>query len=176
MIIDLTTLLNKRESKIDFSFELTPDEIEDCPELPFDVALTGPVRVKGTVSDCDKFLKLTAEVSADYVTACDRCLKELNRNVSFGFERYVAPDSIDTEELGIDEDDVLSVTEGGVNVSRDVFEELCLEVPVYHLCSEDCEGLCDVCGKPVNGGCKCKKEKEIDPRMESFQKILAKMK
>lgn len=174
-MIDLTTLLNKREAKINFNFDLTSDMIEDCPELPFDISLDGQVNVSGTVFDNDKFLKLSATVSAKYNTVCDRCLTELSDEITFGFERYVAPASIDTEELGIDEEDILAVSEGGVDISRDVFEALCLELPIYHLCSEDCEGLCDVCGKPKNGGCTCKKEKEIDPRMESFQKILAKM-
>ena len=59
-----------------------------------------------------------------------------------------------------------------VNIDRDVLEELSLELPTYHLCSEDCPGLCPRCGKRLDGACKCAPEKHIDPRMEIFKKLL----
>jgi len=42
--------------------------------------------------------------------------------------------------------------------------------PMRLLCSEDCRGLCDKCGKPRRlGDCGCNK-KEIDPRLAILQK------
>ena len=64
------------------------------------------------------------------------------------------------------------IPEKEFDFDRDIIEELSLELPIYHLCNEDCPGLCSVCGKKLDGACKCSQEKEIDPRLEIFKKLL----
>lgn len=174
MKLDLTTLLNKRTPAIDFDFQIDPDEVEDGAGLPFDIELAGKIRVRGEIADNDGYMSLDAEISADYKTVCDRCLKPLQSSISFPFKRIIIVSGSDKQ--GVDEDELLYVTEGGVDFDREIVEELSLELPVYHLCSEDCPGLCSVCGKRLDGSCKCEVKKEIDPRMETFKKLLDKMK
>ncbi|MDD6094221.1 MAG: YceD family protein [Clostridia bacterium] len=176
MKLDISALLNKRESYRDFTFSVDPDKVEDSALLPEDITLKGEICVKGRVSDCDGYFMLKATVHADYETRCDRCLAPVSDTVEFPFSRIAVSSSADIEKIGVDEEDVLFVRDGGVDFDRELIEELCLELPVYHLCEEDCPGLCDVCGQRLDGSCKCKKEKEIDPRLESFQKLLEKMK
>ena len=89
--------------------------------------------------------------------------------LSFDFERTVAMNAAKIDE---DSDDIIWVKEGKVDFDADVIEELSLELPIYHLCNEDCPGLCSVCGKKLDGACTCKQEKEIDPRLEIFKKLL----
>ncbi len=176
MKLDLSALLNKREAHQDFSFSLDPASVEDSAILPEEVSLDGMIEVSGRVSDCDGYFRLEANVRADYKTVCDRCLAPLSESVEFPFERLAVSSSADIEKIGVDEDEVLFVRDGGIDFDRELIEEFCLEMPVYHLCSEDCPGLCDVCGKRLDGSCRCNTEKEIDPRLESFQKLLEKMK
>ena len=176
MKLDLSALLNKRETALDFSFTLEPASLEDSALLPEEITLSGGICVSGRVSDCDGYFKLDAQVSAEYDTVCDRCLAPLRETVDFPFSRIAVASSADIDKLGLDEDDALFVRDGGLDFDRELMEEFCLELPVYHLCEEDCPGLCDVCGQRLDGSCRCKNEKEIDPRLESFQKLLEKMK
>lgn len=173
MKIDLTALLNKRTPAIDFDFLIDPLEVEECAELPFDVEIDGKIHVFGKITDNNGYMTLDAKVHADYNTVCDRCLAPLSDSIEMPFKRIVAVSKAD--DVGADEDDMLYVSEGGIEFERDVIEELSLELPVYHLCDEDCPGLCSVCGKRLDGSCRCKNEKEIDPRMETFKKLLDKM-
>lgn len=173
MKIDLTALLNKRTPEIDFDFLIDPAEIDGGAELPYDININGKVRVAGKITDNDGYMTLDAVISADYSTVCDRCLRSLSNSIEIPFKRIAVVSKAD--DIGADEDDMLYVSEGGIEFDRDVIEELSLELPIYHLCEEDCPGLCSVCGKRLDGSCSCKKEKEIDPRMETFKKLLDKM-
>ena len=174
MKLDLTALLNKRMPKADFDFTVDPSSVEGAAGFPEDIALTGDIRVCGSITDNNVYMALEATVSADYKTVCDRCLKGLTGHIEFPFGRIVRVSA--SEDGGEDEDELLYVSEGGIDFDRDVIEELSLELPIYHLCSEDCPGLCPVCGKRLDGSCVCEKTKETDPRMETFRKLLDKMK
>lgn len=176
MKLNLTQILNKRTPAIDFDFQIDPDKVEDAPGIPEDIELCEGVTVKGRICDNDGYMTLTADVSVPYKTVCDRCLAPLSGTCEFPFHRIAVVSFSDSERIGIDEDDVLVIKEGGIDFDRDVLEELSLELPPYHLCDDDCPGLCSVCGKRLDGACVCKKEKEIDPRLESFKKLLDKMK
>lgn len=173
MKIDLTPILNRRVPVINFDFCLSPEAVPDAPDISDEYVLTKDISVKGSVSDKDGYMMLRCDVSVPYETVCDRCLTKLTGLADFEFVRFVTVSSNALE--GIDEDEMLTVKEGGIDFDRDIIEELSLELPVYHLCDEDCPGLCSVCGKDLRGGCSCKKEKEIDPRMETFKKLLENM-
>ena len=173
MKIDLTPILNRRVPVIDFDFTLSPESVPDAPDISEEIILTEPVRVIGTIRDNDGYMTLRCDVSVDYETVCDRCLAKIEDFADFEFSRIVTVSSVALE--GVDEDDVLTVKEGGIDFDRDIIEELSLELPVYHLCDEDCPGLCSVCGQRLDGSCSCNKEKEIDPRMETFKKLLENM-
>ncbi|MBR2488852.1 MAG: DUF177 domain-containing protein, partial [Clostridia bacterium] len=46
------------------------------------------------------------------------------------------------------------------------------DLPMKHLCSEKCKGICSKCGKNLNDGkCECP-EKEIDPRLQILADLL----
>lgn len=169
MQLDMTGLLNKRTSVLDFDFTLIPAEVEGACDISEEITLTEPVRVCGKITDINNFMMLKAVVSSAYETVCDRCLAPIAAPVSFEFQRTVAMNSANLDE---DDEDIIWVKEGKIDFDADVVEELSLELPVYHLCEEDCPGLCSVCGKRLDGACKCKKEKEIDPRLKIFEKLL----
>lgn len=169
MKLDMTPVLNKRVSALDFDFTLTPETVEGACDISEEITLTSPVRVLGKITDIDGYMTLRAKISTSYETVCDRCLAPIAEELSFDFERTVAMNAANIDE---DSDDIIWVKEGKVDFDADVIEELSLELPIYHLCSEDCPGLCSVCGKKLDGACKCSQEKEIDPRLEIFKKLL----
>ncbi len=58
-----------------------------------------------------------------------------------------------------------------LNVFGILREQFLLAQPMKYLCSEDCKGLCPVCGKNLNyEKCGCN-EQALDPRMEIFRKL-----
>ena len=169
MKLDMTPVLNKRVSALDFDFTLTPETVEGACDISEEITLTSPIRVLGKITDIDGYMTLRATISTSYETVCDSCLAPIADELSFDFERTVAMNPANVNE---DIDDIICVKEGKVDFDADVIEELSLELPIYHLCNEDCPGLCSVCGKKLDGACKCSQEKEIDPRLEIFKKLL----
>ena len=90
MKFDMTPILNKRLSALDFDFELIPSEVEDACEISEEYTLLGPVRVSGRIVDIEGFMKLQADVFCEYETFCDRCLDKIESSVDFSFERTIA--------------------------------------------------------------------------------------
>ena len=73
-------------------------------------------------------------------------------------------------------DDYAIIEDGFLDMDEQLIAQLEMEFPARFLCSEDCKGLCQRCGKNLNDGkCGCP-EKEIDPRMAPLQKLLEQMK
>ena len=170
MKLDMTPVLNKRQPALDFDFTLVPDDVEDACEISDEYVLAAPVRVSGRITDIEGYMKLKAKVECEYETFCDRCLDKIESSVSFDFERTVALSRMATADY--EEDDIIWIKEGKVDFDADIIEELSLELPIYHLCSEDCPGLCSVCGKKHEGDCAKAPKKDIDPRLEIFKKLL----
>ena len=148
------------------------DDVEDAPQLPDDIALCAPIHVVGDVIDNDGYMALRAKVNADYATVCDRCLDPLEGTVSFPLDRIVTTGSAAIENL--DEDDIIWVKEGGIDFDREVLETVTLELPVYHLCCDDCPGLCDTCGKKSAAAVPAEKKKKLIQEWKYFKNYLIK--
>ena len=128
-------------------------------------------------------MSLRAEVSVRYIAPCDRCLDETEHALAFTLERVVsAASSPESRERMIEEDeeewdgvtdDLVYVINGRIDLTDDLAEALSLELPMRHLCSDDCRGLCPVCGKKITDDhTGCSPEKEIDPRLAILKKLL----
>lgn len=172
-MIDITSLLNGRVSRLEIGYGFDPAENADCsPMIPDDMKLIPPVKVTGFAEDKNGCLFLTAEIEARYETLCDRCLRDIGGIITVPFERMVSLD-VPPEEDDESLDNVVFANGSNLDIDRQVTEEIALELPPYHLCKEDCKGLCPKCGKDLNEGpCDCKEEKEIDPRLKILQKLL----
>ncbi|MBD5460094.1 MAG: DUF177 domain-containing protein [Lachnospiraceae bacterium] len=101
---------------------------------------------------------------------CDRCLKQVPREISLDFEREVSPEP--EEGGGISEEDDLGLMEGySLNTEALIYNEILLNQPEKVLCRPDCRGICMICGKDLNDGeCGCDTFVP-DPRMAAIQDI-----
>ena len=174
MKVDITALMNKRTDKLDFGYELDPYAVECDIILPEDVSIPSPVFVSGCVKDQNNCMSLACTVRVNYKTQCDRCLDEIDGELCFEFEKTVSesqpPEGFEDDPSY---DDIVFVNESSVDIDAAVVEEIALRLPPYHLCSEDCPGLCPKCGKKLSeGDCGCSAKKEIDPRLKILQKLL----
>ncbi|WDU84060.1 YceD family protein [Caloramator sp. Dgby_cultured_2] len=63
------------------------------------------------------------------------------------------------------------ITEDRINLEDMIIDNIILSYPAKILCSDDCKGLCPVCGKNLNEGqCECLKD-VIDPRLEALKQF-----
>jgi uncharacterized protein len=116
--------------------------------------------------DGDVYLK--GKVAALIVLKCDRCLEEYNNNIdtSFFYE-FVPGQLIDKEkEIALGSEDMEVSLYDGVEIQiGEIFrEQILLQIPMRHVCSEDCKGICPGCGADLNREeCRCQKETLENP-------------
>ncbi|MBR6806986.1 MAG: DUF177 domain-containing protein [Clostridia bacterium] len=187
MKIDVTDILSGRVSTLDFEYtDGAPNGSLLRSMLPEGVTVDDDgIFVSGRVNDTGGYMSLSCNVTVDYTCPCDRCLEECDFYVDFTFDRVISaaasPEdrerliSEDDEEWDGVLDDLIYVSGGCIDFTDDLAEAIALEIPLRHLCDDDCRGLCQICGKKITDehpGCTPKKE--IDPRLAVLQKLLDK--
>ena len=173
-------------------------EIEDIPEggLSLDLlagkeqfeinqqdcSLSDDVKVKGRLVRLEQDVSFAGELQATLQLACTRCLKLFPYNVKTGIKIHFIPRGKDPSpgnEIEIKETDIeQEIYEGGqVDLIGPVRDQILLEVPLMHLCREDCKGICSECGNDLNSNqCECQNEGQIDPRLAVLKNIKDKLK
>ena len=135
--------------------------------------LTEPPEVEARVRMSGHEVRLRGKITARAEVDCDRCLKSVAVPVETEFDvTYVPEDDYRASEAAeLQEEDLsLSVFDGEtIDVDELVREQLLLALPTRALCTEECKGLCPVCGADLNAdACGCD-TKEIDPRWEALK-------
>jgi uncharacterized protein len=98
--------------------------------------------------------------------SCARCLTKYSLPMETPFEFVLSPERTQEPEQELDADDVaLSFFSGNeIDLSPLCSEQAILALPTRALCSEECQGLCSVCGGDRNANaCGCEIAKP-DPR------------
>ena len=134
----------------------------DLPGKPGSVIQSDPVKTSG-VAELESLsgeIHVSGHVTANLETECAKCLEKAVIAVDSDFDLRYMPEGIVSEggevQIGDIETEVGFYTGHGLEL-RDVIEEyLLLAVPMRPVCSEDCHGLCPVCGTNRNEQeCKC---------------------
>ena len=134
----------------------------------FLITQKAPVAFTFTNIGVDK-AKVEGSAEIKFDTRCDRCLEEVPTMLKLTFDRVVTSPGTVTED---EEDDELSFMEGyQLDVEAFVYHEILLNWPAKILCTEECKGVCPVCGQNLN-----KKECGCDtfvpdPRMAAIKDI-----
>ncbi|MBR0302546.1 MAG: DUF177 domain-containing protein, partial [Clostridia bacterium] len=153
MKIDVTTLLGGRVSKLEFEYALDIGSAECDIIMPEEFSFPSPATVKGIIKDQNGFMSLTADVTVPYATVCDRCLDDVEGTLEFTIEKTLStaapPEGFEDDATY---DEVLFISESSVDADHAVIEETALRLPPYHLCSEDCPGMCPKCGRRLKDG------------------------
>jgi len=163
MIIDLKHIFVTDNSALPLEYSLDMSELEFMGEYP----LKKPVKIKGNISNSASLVRLEAEIVYCYEAPCDRCGELTSREHTLTLEKSLAA-SIEGEES----DTILITPDMKLNLDELVYSETVVNLPMKHLCSEECRGICFKCGKNLNDGdCGCPK-KEIDPRLAALAELL----
>jgi uncharacterized protein len=138
-----------------------------------------PVVVDATISGDILGLDVDLAFKARLEVDCARCLEATPFEVSERFHLFFKPmpeDKGDRVKDGNAEDDenlvLVPSIEGEIDISDQVWEYLIVSLPERVLCSEDCLGLCPLCGKNRNRGeCLCSTS-EPDPRFGVLAELI----
>lgn len=134
----------KRQLEIP-TFNFRNQEIET--PYPFDLELN-------IYNTKDSFL-LTGHLSGLLLLSCSRCLEKYQHRLQLEIEEELLKDELENFEK--------------VDLIKILQENIMLVLPMKHLCSEECRGLCTVCGQNLNEKeCNCKTE-SIDPRLAKLK-------
>lgn len=101
---------------------------------------------------------------------CDRCLEEVPTDFQIALCDEIDLHAEHTEDEGVI-DEQAYMKDDQLDTEQLVIQELLLHMPMKVLCTEDCRGICNQCGKNLNhGACDCEEEPK-DLRMSAILDI-----
>ncbi|NLJ77322.1 MAG: DUF177 domain-containing protein [Peptococcaceae bacterium] len=144
----------------------------DLPPITFSgekITFAGPVKTNLTVTNTGETLTIHGSAGGKLELSCSRCLQPFDYDymVSIDEEYSLLPTGEANEELQTFTRDYIDLTPAVIN-------SIFLGLPMKAVCTEDCQGLCSVCGANLNKeNCGCALE-EGDPRFSVLKKLLKK--
>lgn len=125
--------------------------------------------------------RVEGKVNTSAVLECSRCLESFRQDIVGNFS-IVARHLKKGETISVysdddkneDEDDLIYIAhnEDSIDITKFVHDALLLSIHLKPVCSEDCKGLCPVCGNNLNESeCGCNSESD-DPRWQALSGIL----
>jgi uncharacterized protein len=112
---------------------------------------------------------LQTQLEVPVMFECDRCTVEYKTSLQTSYQVVYF---FSTESLGDESDSLIYLNPNAdiIDISKELRDYALLSVPMKKLCSDDCKGLCPVCGQDLNiKECECPKGK-VDPRWEPLLK------
>jgi uncharacterized protein len=137
-------------------------------------AFLGPTHVEAVVRRMGEEVWIKGKLTARVSFICSRCLTPYEFLVDSSFDLVYYPGELDILKEELEEDDMSRVFyhDNQINLGEVILEQLNLTFPIKPLCSENCEGICAVCGQIRRGGkCACL-VKEEDPRLRKLKNLL----
>ena len=163
MIIDLKQVFVNDNFTLPLKYALDLSHIEYMGEYP----LKKPVEIAGEIVNKASVVRLEAEISFEFDASCARCGARTAKTHTLKVSKSLA-----TSIEGEDSDTIVTVPDMKFNLDEFLYAEVITNLPMKHLCSESCKGLCLKCGKNLNEGeCGCQR-KEIDPRLSALADLL----
>ncbi len=140
------------------------------------IPIVAPINVQGKIDNTGRTLYVSGQVSTVLELVCDRCLKSFNYPLGIPLqEEYASSGIIQELAKGDLEDKELRAFDGEfIDLKPAVEDAIILALPMKMVCSDDCCGLCSICGCNLNEGqCQCTDD-IIDPRLAPLKKLLRK--
>lgn len=133
------------------------------------IGLAEPVELDLQLTSTPSAIVVRGEARAVLLPACGRCLESFARPVRAEIEETYYPAG---QEDAQPEPEWQPFSGDSIDITADVVKSLLVALPMRLVCSEDCRGLCPVCGTNLNKQqCRCAVE-DIDPRLVALKKLL----
>ena len=118
----------------------------------------------------DRVLELEGSGLVTVGIPCDRCLEDVEVKVTLDFKHKIDTES-DAYDQSEDLDENNYIDGYSLDVEQLVYNELLVGWPTKILCSEDCKGICNVCGQNLNKGTWNCEDTGLDPRMSVIRDV-----
>lgn len=145
-----------------------PVYLEGNIELPKNVADNNLafVKVDGVVTKTeDGKYAVKGKINAVLTLNCDSCLRP------YEFKLETELEEVYTKSENPEEDE-LQFTDKSIDLEPAILADILLNLPMKAMCSENCKGLCHVCGHNLNDSdCGCDRT-YIDPRFEILRSFI----
>ncbi len=151
MRIDVSSILGKPGTS------LPVETSGDLGAVDEELGLAGPVSVRGVATSLGKDVYIQCHAQGKVELVCSRCLSPFSRAFEVDCEgKFV--DQVDNK--GQESEVETFPLEGAVcDLDEMIGHEIVLNLPMKPLCSEECKGICPVCGKNLNqGDCGCSRK------------------
>ena len=168
MILNLSDVLSEQHKAIresvpiemtSFKSEMGMYNITDTTPLELSVEYAGERKL---------WIRGKGEITA--VAPGDRCLDDVEVKVELEFEHKITTDT-EAEDQSEELDENNYIDGYSLDVEQLVYNELLTGWPTKILCSDDCKGICNVCGQNLNRGtCNCE-DTSLDPRMSVIRDV-----
>lgn len=142
-----------------------------------DFRFVTPVAYHMTVKKIDKSVRIRGSIDCTLMLSCSRCLDLYEFPVSTEVDMELEPVSMvpDAHELELrkEEMDVTYFEGDEIDLEPLVYEEILLTLPMMPLCKDDCQGICDICGKNRNSEvCACRRGSQtlLGEKLQTFLK------
>jgi uncharacterized protein len=168
MVIDVDRL-PKEGLKISRDFEFFSEAL-----VEENAVFLQPVHADLTISKVGEGILIKGKITTRLSFICSRCLVPFEFPVDSKFDLVYLPEELDAlkDQLGDDDLNKMYYHGSKVDIEEIVLEQLNLVFPTKPLCSEDCQGICPVCGKVIQSGeCACE-TKSSDPRLEKLKTFI----
>jgi len=170
MKLDITPILRNSGGTIGFSYDEPLEMLEGGIGT---IEFQGLVHIEGQIKNFNGMLELEAKAETMYETQCDRCCKPLQGKISVVIDEDVVEAST-SENSDVQVEERYEFTGHELQLDTIAAEAILLDIPIIHLCSEDCKGLCPDCGIDLNlNSCHCSETKQVDSRLELLRKFSA---
>ena len=125
-----------------------------------------------TIRKYQDTLFVDGRVEIGLILRCARCLEHFPYNLTENFEFGVKLKEKGVKRVELWEKDLVEVDKNGeIDLAKRVRDAIFLAIPTFPLCSEDCKGLCPICGANLNkGSCQCQRS-EGDLEDSPFSKL-----
>jgi uncharacterized protein len=130
-----------------------------------------PVHADVTMTRMGEEVWIKGRVTTRFSFVCSRCLIPYECPVHSKFDLVYLPEEFHElkDELDDENVDQLFYQNHQIDVREVILEQINLTFPAKPLCSENCEGICAVCGKiRQDGNCDCQ-VKETDERLDKIK-------
>jgi len=139
------------------------------------VVQKGPLKAEGVAEllpHTGGEVRVHGRIETDLETECDRCLGRAPYHIDSKFDLFYRPEPGEfDEELAIDEGEAeMGFYElPGLELEDIIREQVLLQLPMQRICSEECKGICPVCGANRNEiDCSCE-PKSADDRWKALK-------
>jgi uncharacterized protein len=163
MKIDLKSLETHLKKEVLFHFE-EPGNDELLREIGG--KFLELIKVDLVVHNTGKIFEINGSINTVLQLYCSRCIDEIPYPINTDFYVTMIDSSYENE---FKDRDFIIIKENEVDILPYIDGVIYSEIPLVPLCSDNCKGLCPICGTNKNlSQCHCKKD-NIDPRWEKLK-------